>query len=233
MADTDYSQTIIGYYKNILGRVPGADEVAVWNNRLQSGTTTLSGLAQTFATSPEAQEFSQPVAELYQSLLGRSPDQAGLQHWTTQYKSAVTGGEDSHTALANIAQQFFQSPETQALYGSDGSTSADVTAAAVTKLYENALGREPGTLANGTSEVQYWINKAQTDNISLQNIATQFALSPEATSGAQQARVVANLIAGATGIELTSGADSLQGTSSNDLFVAGTFQGSNGLYSTR
>ena len=232
MADTDYSQTIIGYYKNILGRVPGADEVAVWNNRLQSGATTLSGLAQTFATSPEAKEFSQPVAELYQSLLGRSPDQAGLEHWTSQYKSAVTGGEDSHAALASIAQQFFQSPETQALYGSDGSTAADVTASAVTKLYENALGREPGTLANGTTEVQYWVNKAQTENLSLQNIATQFALSPEATSGAQQARVVANLIAGATGIELTSGADSLQGTSSNDLFVAGTFQDGKNLVST-
>lgn len=232
MADTDYSQTIIGYYKNILGRVPGADEVAVWNNRLQSGATTISGLAQTFATSPEAKEFSQPVAELYQSLLGRSPDQAGLEHWTAQYKSAVTGGEDSHAALASIAQQFFQSPETQALYGSDGSTAADVTASAVTKLYENALGREPGKLANGTSEVQYWVDKAQTQNLSLQNVATQFALSPEATSGDQQARVVANLIAGATGIELTSGADSLQGTASNDLFVAGTFQDGPNLVST-
>lgn len=224
MADTDYSQTIIGYYQNILGRTPDASEVAVWNSRLQSGDATLSGLANTFATSPEAQAYSQPVAELYQSLLGRSPDQAGLQHWTAQYKAAVTGGTDSHTALASIAQQFFQSPETQALYGSNGSTAADVTQSAVTKLYENALGREPGTLANGTSEVQYWVDKAQAQNLSLQNIATQFALSPEATSGDQQARVVANLIAGATGIELTSGADSLQGTGSNDLFVAGTYE---------
>lgn len=224
MADTDYSQKIIGYYQNILGRTPDASEVAVWNSRLQSGDATLSGLANTFATSPEAQAYSQPVAELYQSLLGRSPDQAGLQHWTAQYKAAVTGGTDSHTALASIAQQFFQSPETQALYGSNGSTAADVTQSAVTKLYENALGREPGTLANGTSEVQYWVDKAQAQNLSLQNIATQFALSPEATSGDQQARVVANLIAGATSIELTSGADSLQGTGSNDLFVAGTYE---------
>ena len=232
MTKVDYSQTIVGYYKNILGRVPSADEVATWNNRIQSGETTLPGLAQTFATSSEAVEFSQPVAELYQSLLGRSPDQSGLEHWTTQYKSAVTGGEDSHTALASIAHQFFQSAETQALYGSDGSTSADVTESAVTKLYENALGREPGTLANGTTEVDYWVNKAQTDNLSLQNIATQFALSPEATSGAQQARVVANLIAGATGIELTPGVNNLQGTSSNDLFVAGTYQDGNNLVST-
>lgn len=190
-------------------------------------------MAHTFATSPEAQAYSQPVAELYQSLLGRSPDQAGLQHWTAQYKAAVKDGTDSHTALASIAQQFFQSPETQALYGSNGSTAADVTASAVTKLYENALGREPGTLNNGTSEVQYWVDKAQAQNLSLQNVATQFALSPEATSGDQQARVVANLIAGATGIELTSGADSLQGTGSNDLFVAGTYETEkNGLAST-
>lgn len=232
MADTDYSQKIIGYYQNILGRTPDASEVAVWNSRLQSGDATLPGLANTFATSPEAQAYSQPVAELYQSLLGRSPDQAGLQHWTAQYKAAVTGGTDSHTALASIAQQFFQSPETQALYGSNGSTAADVTASAVTKLYENALGREPGTLANGTSEVQYWVDKAQAQNLSLQNIATQFALSPEATSGHQQERVVANLVAGATGIELTSGADSLQGTGSNDLFVAGTYETSGKLAST-
>ena len=76
--------------------------------------------------------------ELYVAYFNRAPDSTGLLFWG----SALAEG----MSMNEIARQFFDQPETQALYGGSASSGDFVTA-----VYSNILGRAPD--ASGFS---YW-----------------------------------------------------------------------------
>lgn len=78
--------------------------------------------------------------ELYVAYFNRAPDSTGLLFWG----SALADG----MAMNDIAREFFDQPETQALYGGSSSTGDFVTA-----VYSNILGRAPD--ADG---FDYWTN---------------------------------------------------------------------------
>lgn len=78
--------------------------------------------------------------ELYVAYFNRAPDSAGLLFWGSRLADGMS--------MEEIARQFFDQPETQALYGSAGGTGDFVTA-----VYSNILGRDPD--ASGYS---YWVN---------------------------------------------------------------------------
>ncbi|WP_439122058.1 DUF4214 domain-containing protein [Marivita sp.] len=71
-------------------------------------------------------------SELYVAYFNRAPDATGLLFWG----SALADG----MSMNEIARQFFDQPETQALYGGSSSTGDFVTA-----VYSNILGRNPDT----------------------------------------------------------------------------------------
>ena len=206
-------QTIKGYYENILFREPSASEVLWWQSQVGNGTS-LSGVGQDILNSSEAQTSVKPIAQLYQAILGRAPDQNGLNYWLQTYNSEQAAGTSASDAQADIANQFFQAPETQALFGSDGSTTAAVTESAVATLYKNALGRNASA-----TEVSWWQGQAQTGNLTLQQVATQIATSTEAATYEQN--ILSNAALNNYGHDIVAGTTVYSGTSGNDTFTAG------------
>ncbi|GAA0603422.1 hypothetical protein GCM10009416_46330 [Craurococcus roseus] len=112
-------------YLNVLGRAGEAEGRAFWVGALESGTGTRADVLAAFAESPENQagtaalvqngiwdrnEAAAQVARMYDTVLGRAPDAAGLGFW----KNGMESGEAS---LNGMADSFTGSAEFQAKYG--------------------------------------------------------------------------------------------------------------------
>ena len=116
----------------------------------RDGTQTLPGVNEMTFTNGigifDPTGTAEDVARLYQAILGRAPDPAGLLNWTAEV-------DEDHVSLAIVAQSMVNSPEFTAIYGNPSD------AAFVNQLYENGFARaaEPaglqfweGLLASGT-----------------------------------------------------------------------------------
>ena len=82
-------------------------------------------IPRSFYSSGETSKSSQsesPITKLYQDVLGRTPDEAGLKYWKQQFGDTLDPNE--------IAQ--FKQSAAPELYGSD-----------IYKLYKDVLGRDP------------------------------------------------------------------------------------------
>ena len=86
------------------------------------------------------------VAKLYVATFNRAPDADGLNYWTN----------DSGLKLSEIAQSFFDQPETKELYPS-GVSNRDFVEA----VYQNLFNREPDTQG-----WNYWEEELDKGNIS-------------------------------------------------------------------
>jgi hypothetical protein len=117
-------------YLNTLGRAPDQSGMDYWTKQLQSGVSP-QDVAKSITGSDEAQhvagirqamnysnnpasaatpqtgmlqsQATNQISGLYQNLLGRAPDQAGLDFWT----KAALGGQ----SIADITNAFKSSPE--------------------------------------------------------------------------------------------------------------------------
>ncbi len=85
-------------YLAYLGRPGEADGLAYWQSQQDRGMA-LSAISEQFASSPEFASLygslsnAEFVELVYQNVLGRSPDSAGLSHWSAQLDSgALTRG---------------------------------------------------------------------------------------------------------------------------------------------
>ncbi len=101
------------------------------------------------------------VTRLYDTVLHRAPDAAGLDLW-------VDAMEDQHRTLHSVATAFLNSPEFQAATGH----LSDVEY--VDFLYQSALGRS----ADASGEA-YWVNKLQTGAADRADILIGFSESAE------------------------------------------------------
>ncbi|MCK0151304.1 DUF4214 domain-containing protein [Marivita sp. S6314] len=79
-------------------------------------------------------------SELYVAYFNRAPDAAGLLYWGSRLADGMS--------MDDIAREFFDQPETQALYGTTGGTAQFVTA-----VYSNILGRDPDDVG-----FAYWVD---------------------------------------------------------------------------
>ncbi|MFP7672417.1 DUF4214 domain-containing protein [Marivita sp. S0852] len=86
-------------------------------------------------------------SELYVAYFNRAPDAAGLLYWGSRLADGMS--------MQDIARQFFDQPETQALYGSTGANTQFVTA-----VYSNILGRPPDDAG-----LDYWVGTLDTGAI--------------------------------------------------------------------
>jgi len=75
------------------------------------------------------------IAKLYVATFNRAPDRDGLDYW-------INSGLD----LSQIAQSFFDQPETKTLYP-DGTSNSDF----ITSVYQNLFNRDPDTAG-----LNYW-----------------------------------------------------------------------------
>src|SRR3990167_7074951 len=89
------------------------------------------------------------VCKLYVATFNRAPDAAGLDYWVNS----------SGLELEEIAQSFFDQPETQALYPTGTSM-----AAFVTSVYQNLFNRAPDQ-----DGLAYWVNDLDAGSVSKQN----------------------------------------------------------------
>lgn len=85
--------------------------------------------------------------ELYVAYFNRAPDATGLLFWGSELASG--------SSMDEIARKFYDSPETQSLYGGSNSTSDFVTA-----VYSNVLGRAPDDAG-----FAYWVDALDSGSV--------------------------------------------------------------------
>lgn len=164
-------------YQNVLGRSPGASEVAYWAGQLASGARDRPAVVADFAESPEFQRntlpdtlghgsvaremaWSDDVFRLYQAVLDRAPNLGGLSYWAGELAAGV--------ALREVIGGFMSSPEFRGKYGA--LNDADF----VTQLYQNVLTRAPAG-----QEVTYWQGQLASGARDRAEVVAGFAQSPE------------------------------------------------------
>lgn len=119
---------------------------------------TTTDVEQCTTTSDEAK-----IARLYYTIMGRTPDQAGLYYWVSQLQNGKT--------LLSIAKSFLGTPEFRARYGAN-STNKEF----ITKLYQNMFNREPSN-----ADLIYWENQLTgTANATATSTSTTVAKTREA-----------------------------------------------------
>ena len=171
-------------YLAVLARVPDAPGLALWTGALSSGALAPTGFNDDVANSPEAQGNVVPIVDLY-TILGRAPDQAGLQFWVQQHEAGAP--------LSGIAAGFLASSEGQRIYGTPVVASASSDAAFVNKAYQEVLGRSAD--AGGFAA---WTGALRANAITPGAVLADFVLSSEAQ--ARDAPAATNfLVAAANG----------------------------------
>jgi hypothetical protein len=183
-SDLSSSDYVTRLYQNVLGRAPDPPGLAYWKGILDNGTATRAQILAAVAESAENQaatastikagiwdfdETAAQVARLYDTTLGRLPDEAGLGYWTQTTKA---GG-----SLLDDANNFLNSTEFLSTYGTLDNRSFIAT------LYNNSLHR--GADAQGED---YWIN-ALNSGASRAQVVIGVSESPE-----HQASTAANIM---------------------------------------
>ena len=99
--------------------------------------------------------YDAAIIHLYQTLVGRDPDSAGFQYWSTEMGAGRSTQGDLVAALMRSAE--FSSTQ-------DG----------VIRLYKAAFGRIPDKAG-----YDYWVEKIDNGEHTLQDVSTLFITSPE------------------------------------------------------
>ena len=153
-------------YQAAFGRAPDAAGLAFWSAQLHAGTS-LAAVAADFIASPEfASRYGTPgnagfVTDLYQNVLGRAPDAAGLTYWQGQL--------DAGTATqAAVLADFANSAENEA------NTPPSANAQSAARLYWAELGRAPDSAG-----LTYWTTQLSNGTATLSQEADALAASPE------------------------------------------------------
>ncbi|MBY0336338.1 MAG: DUF4214 domain-containing protein [Acetobacteraceae bacterium] len=145
------AQLVTQMYRFALGREPDAGGLSAWVSGLETGQISRRDLLIGFSESVESQQRTAPlvqagiwdlderaalVARMYDTVLQRKPEVAGLIGW----KAALEAG----LAPRDMAAQFMASPEFQGRFGDLAND------AFVTLMYQSALRRnpDPGGLSN-------------------------------------------------------------------------------------
>ena len=160
---TEYTTNVIeSYYTTYLGRVGDPAGVASWVATLQAGASE-EEVAAAFLSSPEysAKNVTDGafVQSLYENVLGRAGDQAGINNWTQ-----VLG---AGTSRAAVAASFIGSSES--------------SQRAIDGDYNDFLGR-----VGDTAGVNSWVAQVQNGSMTLAEVAALFAGSPEYVNRASQ-----------------------------------------------
>ena len=104
-------------------------------------------------------------SELYVAYFNRAPDSAGLLFWGSRLADGMS--------MEDIAREFFDQPETAALYGSSTDNDAFVTA-----VYSNVLGRLPDD-----EGYTYWVDILDSGAVAQSAFILAMIDGAKATSG--------------------------------------------------
>ncbi len=141
-------EPVIRLYYAAFARMPDYAGLQNWSNALHAGALTLDQAADQFVASPEFQQTygsltdTQFVTLLYANVLGRAPDQAGLQDWV----DLLAGGASRGTVLVGFSE-------------SDEFKADMANQVAIIRLYYLLLQRMPTA-----TELQSWLAFLQGDD---------------------------------------------------------------------
>lgn len=152
--------TLIGLYRNLLGREPDAEGLRYWQDQINAGNATLQDVAARLMQSEESQTFVAPLVRLY-LMFDRTPDSDGLAHWTARLREG--------TPLSEIARTFTQTAEFAERYGDRPPEEV------VRTVYTALHGREPD--AEGLA---FWTRKLETGEMDLADVLQANIFSDEA-----------------------------------------------------
>lgn len=153
-------------YRTVLFREPTAEERAYWAEAAEN--FSLEVVADAIKNSPEAMEVQTvilPIIGLYQGLLGRAPEDAGLEFWAGAISSGALSFQD-------LIDTFAGSPEFEEVNPGVGD---DVTPEELAEIfYQNLLGREPD--AEG---LKFWTDLLTDGELTPGEFTAEFVNTPE------------------------------------------------------
>ena len=156
------TDVVKSYYQTYLGRAGDPAGVASWVAKLQAGASE-EEVAAAFLSSPEysAKHVTDGdfVQSLYENILGRDGDPAGINNWTQLLGAGTSRGV--------VAASFIGSPESYQR--------------AIDGDYNVFLAR-----VGDTSGVNSWVAQVQNGSMTLAEVAALFAGSPEYATRASQ-----------------------------------------------
>lgn len=197
-------------YQAFFLRAPDAGGTAYWSGQLAQGmprqvvltafllSTEFGAVARRLFGSSAVRKEVDTVMDFYRGMLARIPDDGGLAHWVTQFRSAQCASAGAVAAKADeISAAFLDSAE----YAARARTNSQY----VGDLY-NAFLRRGGDLGG----VQFWIQQLGTGAQSREGLRKAFLASPEFT--ARVAQVLAEGCYGASSQTLLEGSHRYSGS---------------------
>lgn len=172
---SDPAAQVYRIYLSAFGRVPDEAGQHTWTSALEAGQPLLD-VAQAFIGSTEFTgryggnlTDTQYVTLLYQNVLGRSPDPAGLAGWQNALNSGQTRAQ-LLVAFSEVAEHVnATAPAVRA-----GLWDLDESAAQVARLYDTVFQRIPDSAG-----LAFWSGQLKTGASSLLTIAAAFIASAE------------------------------------------------------
>jgi len=96
-------------------------------------------------------ESDAKITEAYIGLLGRAPDPAGLEYWSSELQSLVSQGQNADIALKKLTNDITLTPEWIGGGGSGGSAGQSAAEAVVSTMYINLFSRQATA-----ADLAYW-----------------------------------------------------------------------------
>lgn len=106
---TQVESEISGLYLTTIGRAPDSAGVAYWVDQVMNGNLTVSEVGQSFFDQPEVQtkyadlDTDGFVTAVYENVLGRVPDEDGLNYWKEELESGNISNNSFIEAINNGA----------------------------------------------------------------------------------------------------------------------------------
>ena len=145
---SEAAQQVARLYDTALDRMPDAAGLGYWRGRIESGSASLSNVAQAFTSGAEftarygGLSNADFVQALYQNTLGRPGDAGGTAYWTGQ----LDAGTLSRSAVVlGLSESRENVAATASLFGGEDPSSYGVALAAITL----PAGDLPGAVTSG------------------------------------------------------------------------------------
>jgi hypothetical protein len=107
---TNYDAAVNSFYLAYYGRPADPAGLAYWSQALAQNNGDFSAIVAAFSTSTEATDRfgsatpADRIADVYQQLFNRAPDQAGLDYWTKAIATGTVSIADAAIQIMNGAQ---------------------------------------------------------------------------------------------------------------------------------
>ncbi|HEV7723385.1 MAG TPA: fibronectin type III domain-containing protein, partial [Iamia sp.] len=171
---SSWSHLVDQVYRQLIGRLPTANERSQWVNTLQTGTSSPGDLVANLRQSSHHKNVVDQVTRLYRAYYLRSPDKGGLEYWIAQRLGGRT--------MVSISDFFSRSAEFIEIYGPLSN------AEFVALVYQNVLGR-PGSVADRS----YWTSEISSGRRTRGTVMIGFSESAE-YKGTQSSEVTVSVL---------------------------------------